>query len=437
MHVVNDQNHLRYALHDSEKSRKLQRKLYIAAKRDVKRKFHALYDRIYRPDILYRAWTEVKSNKGSEGVDDQSFEDIEKLGVENFLNGIETDLKAGCYQAKPVLRVKIPKPDGGERPLGIPTIRDRVVQQACRIVIEPIFEATFLPDSYGFRPRKSAAQAIRTVKDKLYLNWWVVDADIKGYFDSIDQKILLNLVRRRISDKRVVKLIRKWLEAGVLVDGEYQRTTTGTPQGGVISPLLANIYLHSLDRFWQENHAHLGTLVRYADDFVIVCREESAAHRAHLAVAKFLSRLKLELHPEKTRVVRMESSGFDFLGFRFQKFKSRIHGKMLPYIWPRMKAMNAVRSRIRELTERRKHQYGAATVIAKLNPVIRGWRNYFRIGQSTLKFQQLDRYVRFRLLRYERNAHGNRYKLSRADFMKWYWTVSGVERFYIPGNCVA
>jgi group II intron reverse transcriptase/maturase len=210
MHAGNGQHH------QNEKSRQLQRRLYLAAKKCRNRRFHALYDRIFRPDVLWRAWEEVKANGGSAGVDGVGLEEVERQGEALFLEAIAQDLKAGRYKPQPVLRVYIPKPDGRKRPLGIPTVRDRIVQQACRIVIEPIFEANFQDHSYGFRPKRSAAQAVRAVDKVLLRGWWVVDADIQGYFDAIDHDLLLTLVKRRVSDRRVLKLLGQWLKAGVI-----------------------------------------------------------------------------------------------------------------------------------------------------------------------------------------------------------------------------
>jgi RNA-directed DNA polymerase len=403
-----------------EKARQLQRALYRAAKRSATRRFHALYDKVYREDILWKAWEMVKANRGTAGVDGQTIEAIEDSGAGIFLYHLQEELKEGSYRPQPVRRVYIPKPDGQKRPLGIPVVRDRVVQAAMKIVMEPIFEADFQPCSFGFRPKRSAHDAMEVIRQAVNKgNNWVVDADIRSYFDTIDQEKLMEMVSKRISDRRMLKLIRQFLKAGVLEEGEIRAVSTGTPQGGVLSPLLANIYLNYLDKIWVERCSQVGILIRYADDLVILCRKEMDAKEALRRLSLVMEGLKLELHPTKTRIVDLSEGkeGFDFLGFHHHKILSWRYSRRYLQRWPGHKAMNAIREKVRAITGARwRLRQSLQDIIRELNPVLRGWGNYFGVGNSTKQFQVIDSHVRERLYLFLSKKH---HKSGRGWSDRW------------------
>jgi RNA-directed DNA polymerase len=384
---------------EQDRVRELQVKLYLAAKRSPDRRFHALWDRIHRRDVLERAWQRVRENRGAPGIDGTSIAQIEQEGADALLAQLQAELRARRYRPRPVRRVEIPKPGrSGTRLLGVPTVKDRVVQAAAKIVLEPVFEADFHDCSFGFRPRRSAHDALDAVRAQVMRDRrrWVVDADIRGFFDSLDPEKLVELFARRVCDRRVLKLLRSWLRAGVLDGESLLHPETGTPQGGVASPLLANVYLNALDWAWQERASKLGVLIRYADDAVILCRTRAQAEAALAELRALLADLGLELAEEKTRLVCLdeEGQGFDLLGFHHRMVESRRRpGRCFLSRWPSARSVRAARTRISELTERRLLCLPVEDVVARLNRFLTGYGNYFRRGNSAAQFKKLDRYA--------------------------------------------
>ena len=399
-----------------EKIRTLQRKLYTKAKREPGYRFYALYDKVYRADILRHAYNLVRSNKGAPGIDGVSFETIEAgEGVELFLERLTEEGKNRTYRPMPVRRVMIPKPDGSQRPLGIPTIRDRVVQMAVKLVIEPIFEADFCECSYGFRPKRSAHDAVDDVADALHKGYsLVIDADLSKYFDTIPHAKLMAVVAERIVDGRMLHLIKQWLKSPVVEKGKDGKNhisggksnKRGTPQGGVISPLLANLYLHLLDRIWERHNLerrYAARLVRYADDMVVLSARDTDKPLSMLK--HVLERLGLTLNEAKTNIVNAWDTSFDFLGFEIWMQRSMISGKAYPHVQPGKKAVVRIKAQTTDLTRRALTPMPLPMLIERLNQTLRGWTGYFHYRNSTQVLKMVKWHAEERLRTHMRKRH--------------------------------
>ena len=385
-----------------DKIRILQRKLYIKAKAEPAFRFYQLYDKIYRKDILLHAYRLARANAGAPGVDGMTFAAIEEEGLEAWLAGLAEDLVSKTYRPEPVLRVHIPKPDGGERPLGIPTIRDRVVQTAAKLMLEPIFEADFEDNTYGYRPRRGAVDAVKRVHQHICQNYTdVVDADLTSYFDSIPHDDLLKSAARRVVDVQILRLIKLWLKAPIEErDRNGKRrisggkgNTHGTPQGGVISPLLANIYMNRFLKFWRLSgcsevfHAEV---VAYADDFVILSR--GRAEEALVWTKAVMTRLGLTLNEDKTSLVDARKEHFDFLGYTFGPHVFKANGHRYLSASPSKQSVRRLKKNVRRLLAPGNHDPWHE-VCVKLNRVLSGWSNYFSYGTRSQVYRAVDRFI--------------------------------------------
>jgi group II intron reverse transcriptase/maturase len=395
---------------EQDKVRELQRTLYRAAKADPGRRFHALYDKVYRRDVLERAWELVRANRGAAGIDRQTIADVEQYGVGRLLDGLEADLREGRWRPLPARRVFIPKPGREElRPLSIPAVRDRVVQAAAKIVIEPIFEADMLECSFGFRPRRSAHDALQVLIDEAWGGRrWVAESDIANCFEAIPHSGLMSAIEERIVDRHLLKLLRAMLRAGVMEDQAVMRSGAGAPQGGVISPCLCNVYLHRLDRQWAERGT--GVLVRYADDMVVMCQSRAEAQRALEALRAILWELGLTLKDAKTRIVELREGGegLDFLGFHHRWVRGNTpRSRHLCFLarWPSRQAMQHARARVRQLTDRRRLSEPVEEVVQDVNRFLRGWAGYFRYGNSAVAFDKITRHAVTRVAGFVAKRH--------------------------------
>lgn len=399
-----------------ETVRALQRKLYQKAKHQPTFRFYSVYDKVYRSDVLQRAYVLVRQNKGSPGIDREDFKSIEAgVGKKLYLQKLQKALEDKTYRAMPVKRVEIPKPNGDTRALGIPCIKDRIVQMAVKIVIEPIFEADFSPHSYGFRPKRSAHQAMDAVTDGLLKGHvHVIDADLSKYFDMIPHDKLLQTVAERVADKQLLALLKQWLkvrvikvEGGKRTDvGGGKRARIGTPQGGVISPLLANIYLNILDRIWDKYDlakTHRARYVRYADDLVILCAGNTT--EAYVVLQSILSKLGLKLNENKTQIRDTRQEQFEFLGFGVSLVKANRSGKYFPLVEPSDKAIKSVTQKIKHYTRREMNPVPIEVIVDKLTMTARGWSNYFHYGHGHRKMKKVRYFMEESLRRHLRYRH--------------------------------
>lgn len=404
------------SLETPQKIRKFQRKLYLLAKREPDFRFYSLYDKVYRKDVLDHAYRLVKENRGGPGVDGQTFTDIEKQGLSNWLKDLRVDLKEGTYKPDPLKRVRIEKEAGGLRPLSIPTIRDRVAQMGAKLVLEPIFEADFKDQAYGYRPNRDCLDAVDKVRTDLRDGYTkIVDADISGYFDNIPHDRLLKSVANRVSDGSMLALIKSWLKVAIVEEDEDgdetitggKQSTKGVPQGGVISPLLANIYINRFLKAWNgydKQRKFRARLTNYADDCVILCETEDGARRALEWTRYVMGVMGLTLNSEKTRLRDLDEDSFNFLGYTFGMECYRKTGSWYRAAKPSSSSLKGLKERIRLLLNPG-NKKPWEEIVEELNHLLTGWANYYSYGTVGFAYRAVDHYVYDRLLQFRRRRH--------------------------------
>ena len=381
------------------KLRDLQRKLYVKSKGEPEYRFYSLYDKIWREDVLEHAWRLVRANGGAAGIDGITIEQAEER-IDELLGELQRELRTSSYRPEPVRRVYIPKPDGRQRPLGIPNVRDRIVQAAAKLILEPIFEARFEPISYGYRPKRGASDAMERVRMVCHGRRWAIEIDVEGYFDAVDHCRLMSTLARKIADGRVLALIRRWLNAGIVEpDGHKVKPSRGVPQGGVISPLLSNVYLHMLDRYWRvkglsKKSGADGQLIRYCDDVLIVTGKDP-----RLLIRLIEQRLRgmgLTLNRQKTRIIDLRTEAAHFLGFEVRRLCDRRKEGVWLRIAPSRRAEARIKEKIRSVLNHRR-PVTLSEMVQQANPVLRGWVNYFRYSNGSRSLQRIHEYSEFKV----------------------------------------
>jgi len=419
--------------------RDLQRKLYVKSKREPEYRFYSLYDKIWRKDVLEHAWRLVRANRGAAGVDGITIEETEDR-IDELLSELAHELQTGQYCPEAVRRVYIPKPDGRQRPLGIPNVRDRIVQAAAKLILEPIFEARFEPISYGYRPKLSAADALERLRMVSHGRRWAIEIDVEGYFDAVEHRRLLHTLARKISDGRVLGLIRSWLKAGIVEpDGRKVKPARGVPQGGVISPLLSNVFLHMLDRYWRvrgisKKNGPDGQMIRYCDDLFVITNKDPN-HLVRLLETR-LHKMGLNLNQKKTRVIDLRKEEAHFLGFEIRQLRNRRKEGIWLRIAPSRKAEARIKEKIRKIVNHRR-PVALTDMVRQVNPVLRGWVNYFRKCNGGRSLQRIHEYSEFKVRKViQRRRRYRNFEWHHVSLSEIYEGL-GLYNDYIVQSCMA